>query len=144
MDQGDLNLHLGTIFTLKNVILNSFHSTARGFGINRTQERILMMCSHHENPTMQFLSRQAGLEKGSLTTVVDSLEKLGLVQRERQLEDKRSFIVRLTPEGRKKAEHIDAQLKQHLDEIIRKLPELEQIEFKQSLLTLSRIIPHLS
>jgi len=93
---------------------------------------------------MQSLSRQGGLEKGSLTTVVDSLEALGLVRRERQEEDRRSFIVRVTPEGRKIAARIDALLASHLDVIISRLPESEQTEFRQSLLTLARIIPHLS
>jgi len=144
MKPENLNLSLGTIFSLKHIILKSFHSVPLDLGINRTQERILMMCSHHENPTMQSLSRQGGLEKGSLTTVVDSLEALGLVRRERQEEDRRSFIVRVTPEGRKIAARIDALLASHLDVIISRLPETEQIEFRQSLLTLARIIPHLS
>ncbi len=58
MEPENLNLSLGTIFSLKHIILKSFHSVPLDLGINRTQERILMMCSHHENPTMQSLSRQ--------------------------------------------------------------------------------------
>lgn len=39
------------------------------------------------------------ITKGTLTGVIDRLAQKGLVERERSIDDKRSFLVRLTPAG---------------------------------------------
>lgn len=143
MMHDEIALSMGKIFSLKHIILSTFDTTPLKLSINQTQDRILMLCWRHENATMQFLSRAGGLEKGSLTTVIDTLEEKHLVLREKNEEDRRSFIVRATPEGIKVAQQIDALMRIHLDSIIKKLPKKEQKEFKESIVTLARIISHL-
>jgi DNA-binding MarR family transcriptional regulator len=39
------------------------------------------------------------ITKGTLTGVIERLEQKGLVERERSLDDKRSWFIRLTPQG---------------------------------------------
>lgn len=48
----------------------------------------------------RHLAMDVNVTKGSLTGVLDTLERRGYVQRERRTEDRRLVVVRLTPEGR--------------------------------------------
>jgi MarR family transcriptional regulator for hemolysin len=46
------------------------------------------------------LSRRIGIETASSTAVIDQLEKLGLIRRKRDTQDRRRIIVTLTASGR--------------------------------------------
>jgi DNA-binding MarR family transcriptional regulator len=48
------------------------------------------------------LARLSGLTTGGITVALDRLEKAGYVYRERNPRDRRSVIVRMNPEGRRK------------------------------------------
>jgi len=93
---------------------------------------------------MQFLSREAGLEKGSLTTVIDSLEKRGLVIRTRDESDHRSLIVTPTAEGKRQAQMIETLFHGHVGALLAKLTNEEAIEFEKSAIIIARLIPKLS
>ena len=49
---------------------------------------------------MTELGAKAVLSRERVSRVVDELEAAGLVRRERNVEDKRSFLTAITPEGR--------------------------------------------
>jgi DNA-binding MarR family transcriptional regulator len=49
---------------------------------------------------MTDLSARVVLSRERVSRVVDELEAAGLVRRERNVEDKRSFLTAITPEGR--------------------------------------------
>jgi DNA-binding MarR family transcriptional regulator len=49
--------------------------------------------------TYKELGERTLITKGTLTGVIDRLEQKGLVERARNCDDKRSFLVRLTAEG---------------------------------------------
>src|SRR3954470_4188994 len=51
---------------------------------------------------MTDLSARVVLSRERVSRVVDELEAAGLVRRERNAEDKRSFLATITPEGRKR------------------------------------------
>lgn len=131
------------VFCLKNAVFSTFDSSQLSLAINKTQERVLMMSWRHTKATMQFLSREAGLEKGSLTGVIDSLESLGLVERIRAEEDRRSFIIEPTAQGRELAEKIDVLFRAHLETILRTLPDEDRADFERAIITLARLIPRL-
>jgi DNA-binding MarR family transcriptional regulator len=143
MNDDDPFLAITKVFSLKNAIFGSFDSRGLEPSINKTQERVLMMTWRHEGATMQFLSREAGLEKGSLTSVVDSLETLGLAVRIRQEDDRRSFVVQPTQEGRDLARQIDVLFQAHLDALFDKLGPEERERFTDAICTLARDIPRL-
>jgi MarR family transcriptional regulator, organic hydroperoxide resistance regulator len=48
------------------------------------------------------LARLSGLTTGGVTVALDRLEKAGFVHRERNPDDRRSVIIRMNPEGRRK------------------------------------------
>ncbi|MDD3618924.1 MAG: MarR family transcriptional regulator [Desulfobulbaceae bacterium] len=62
----------------------------------------VLQALHTEGSMYQIaLARHIGKTTGNLTTVIDNLEKRGLVRRVREQRDRRYYKVEPTPEGRK-------------------------------------------
>lgn len=55
---------------------------------------------HPEGLRMNELSRHLMVTGGSITGLTDQLEREGLVQREQSPQDRRAYLLRLTPAGR--------------------------------------------
>jgi len=61
---------------------------------------------HPDGLSMRVLSRYLMVTGGNVTGLTDDLEREGLVLREVSSEDRRSFLVKLTPKGRKTFEQV--------------------------------------
>ena len=61
---------------------------------------------HPEGLRMNVLSRNLMVTGGNVTGLTDELEKAGFVSREAQPEDRRSFVIALTPKGRRAFERM--------------------------------------
>lgn len=81
-----------------------FETTLPRFDIMATLER------SGQKMTMGELTKRLLVSKGNVTGVVASLEKQGLLKRERDLDDKRTHYLSLTVKGRREFE---AQAKAH-------------------------------
>jgi DNA-binding MarR family transcriptional regulator len=73
---------------------------AAAHDLSMIQTRLLGILRDRE-PTMQELARLLGLDKSSVTGLVDRAERRGLVQRVQALDDRRAVRVRLTAAGRR-------------------------------------------
>jgi len=76
-----------------------------------------------ENPgiTPMALSRGSGRDKSTITPMLRELEREGLVVREAVAGDRRSYALRLTPEGELRLAYLDARAAEHdrrLDAIV--------------------------
>ena len=142
-DVDSFSIAITKTFSLKTVLFRTFDPSGLVPSINRTQERVLMMSWKLKGASMRFLSREAGLEKGSLTTVIDSLEALGLVTRTRQEGDRRSFIVKPTTQGLALARRIDTLFRAHLDTLLAKLGDDERARFEEAIKIIASDIPRL-
>lgn len=74
------------------------------------------------------LARETDLSSGAMTNRIDRLEDRGLVSRHADEEDRRSVIVRLTPDGQKV---IDEAIRHRLDAADDSLRELDASELRQ-------------
>ncbi|MFJ9374659.1 MarR family winged helix-turn-helix transcriptional regulator [Streptomyces sp. NPDC101455] len=83
----------------------------RANGASVARLRALRMLAHAEQPLrMRDLSEMTGVAARTTTSIVDSLERDGLVERVRHPHDRRAFLLRLTDKGRechREAEEID-------------------------------------
>ena len=70
----------------------------------RGQGRILKMLSGQEEVTQKELQETLGIQAGSVSEIISKLEARGLVARERDDADKRRVLLRITEEGKKRAE----------------------------------------
>jgi MarR family 2-MHQ and catechol resistance regulon transcriptional repressor len=71
----------------------------RGCGLTQAQFDIVATLGNTSGMSYKELGERTLITKGTLTGVIERLEEKGLVARERNRGDKRSFFVRLTPQG---------------------------------------------
>lgn len=76
---------------------------ARLMGVNETDLRCLEILFAVEEITPRELSRQLGLTTGSVTTMLDRLEKLAYLTRTPHPDDRRKTLIRVTPEAAQRA-----------------------------------------
>lgn len=70
-----------------------------------TQAEAHILCHLHEfgDSTVASLHRAFAHRRSTLTSVLDRLNERGWITRESDLKDRRSFVIRLTAAGKKKA-----------------------------------------
>ena len=68
-------------------------------GLTHPQFDIVATLGNTAGMTYKELGERTLITKGTLTGVIERLEQKGLVARERSLDDKRSWFIRLTPAG---------------------------------------------
>lgn len=71
----------------------------RGLGLTPAQFDILATLGNTPGMSFKELGEKTLITKGTLTGVIDRLEKKGLVQRAVRIDDRRSTIVHLTQRG---------------------------------------------
>lgn len=75
-----------------------------GSDLSLAQMHALEMLGHMESPTMKMLAHRLGVTTGTLTAMIDRLEKSGLVARCPNPDDRRSYILALTEAGARQFE----------------------------------------
>jgi DNA-binding MarR family transcriptional regulator len=87
------------------------------FGVSLARFDYLAQLYRHGGLKMRDLSRYLMVTGGNVTGLTDELEREGLVQRETSESDRRAFIVRLTPLGRRTFESMAKQHEQWIVEL---------------------------
>ncbi len=118
---------LETFHILHCNLLHDFKYHMQDDNLNKTQRRVLMHLYHNDMNTMSTLCKKTELQQGSMTSVIDSLEELGYVERNRGEKDRRKLFISLTSKGIKKAEQIQEKMNQYLAEKFKKLSK-EDVE----------------
>jgi DNA-binding MarR family transcriptional regulator len=72
------------------------------------------------------LLRESLLTSGAITNRIDRVEKLGLVERRADADDRRSFIIRLTPAGKRLADRSIARHFAAVDDLLDALDSRER------------------
>ena len=88
---------------------------------------------HKGSLTISQIQEKVRLASGSMTAAVDRLEKLGLVTRESSPSDRRSRIVRLTPEGKRLGASCFEKHANDLETLMSTLSEYEKEQTYRSL-----------
>jgi DNA-binding MarR family transcriptional regulator len=109
-----------------------------GRGCDLTVAQAQLLCSLTDRSVgMAELSGLLGLERSSLTGLVDRAEQRGLVVREADPHDRRAVKVTLTPAGANAVHQFHDQLTSRLELLLEGLPTTERDRFAR---TLSRIV----
>jgi DNA-binding MarR family transcriptional regulator len=93
---------------------------------------------------MSSLSRHVNRERGSFTSVFDSLERLGFVERHPDREDRRVVNTELTKEGRQYMDRARRCFLEHLDRKLDRLSSSEKADFHEAMITIHRIAEKIS
>lgn len=86
---------------IAGAILNN-QRVADRLGINYTDQQVLNLVDLLSDAKPGDLAQLTGLTTGGITMSLDRLEKAGYVRRERNPRDRRSVIIRMAPERRRK------------------------------------------
>lgn len=82
-----------------------FESAMEPFGL-RSKDFIVLTAIDTMGPqSQQQLARTHGIDRTTMVSVVDGLERLGLVQRSRDPDDRRKYAIALTDEGQSLLRH---------------------------------------
>ncbi|MFF5860246.1 MarR family winged helix-turn-helix transcriptional regulator [Streptomyces sp. NPDC012751] len=109
--QGSSDILIDELYETTHRLRQFVEARLREKGASVARLRALRMLARAREPLrMRDLSEMAGIAARTATTIVDSLERDGLVERVRHPRDRRAFLLRLTEEGlrrHREAEEID-------------------------------------
>ncbi|ALO99583.1 MarR-family transcriptional regulator [Streptomyces hygroscopicus subsp. limoneus] len=109
--QGSSDILVDELYETTHRLRQFVEARLREKGASVARLRAMRMLAGAPKPLrMRDLSEMAGIAARTATTIVDSLERDGLVERVRHPQDRRAFLVRLTDEGlrcHREAEEID-------------------------------------
>lgn len=113
---------------LSFLVHNALNRIGAEHDLSIIQIRLLGILRDRE-PTMQQLAQHLGLDKSSITGLIDRAQRRGLVERVVSPHDKRGFLVRMTKLGRQLIEEGETRIVQHLTEMADALTEAERSQF---------------
>ncbi len=119
-------------------LFHDFDPASVGPELNRTQLKAIIMVHRGMNTTMSMLSRLLDIEKGSTTTLVDALERNGLVERVRDVTDRRTVRLKLTEKGTNYAFRGENSIHQHIDRKLSVMTVEEKKELVEAIGVLNR------
>jgi DNA-binding MarR family transcriptional regulator len=122
----DPNKSVGFLIKRCGVLMTQL--AERAFGtepITFTQWMVLMRVGSQAHMSATQLSEELGHDMGALTRVVDTLERRGLLQRERSARDRRAVEIAITAAGRRQAESGKREVVELLNEVVQPFSEQE-------------------
>jgi DNA-binding MarR family transcriptional regulator len=105
-------------------------------GLTGPQLLVLQALGQHEEMTAGDLARGVNLSQGTVTSILDRLEKRVLIERIRSQTDRRKVYVKLTEEGKKQLASAPTLLQERF---IERFVELKDWEQNQILASLQRL-----
>lgn len=85
----------------KKIVLKALERLAEPHGLSDSRWFVLYLLSKKDNQIQKDLARQLEQEQSFMTRLIDGLEQRNLVERKRNPDDRRSFCISITEEGKK-------------------------------------------
>ncbi len=96
---------------------------SRAFGVEPNEGHLLSYTTLYGPCPVSELARVFGYAPSTVTGILDRLEGAGMLVRELNEEDRRSFLVRVTPEGDTVATRLRERLEDLEEEIVERVGE---------------------
>ncbi|MDQ1254598.1 MAG: hypothetical protein QG646_3868 [Euryarchaeota archaeon] len=128
---------------LDNVIFDqTFHKKIAGKfkELSKNQPMVIKIIGLEGEVMPSTIGKYTGMEKSSLTRMVDDLEKKGIVYRKTDPDDRRKVLISLTEKGLDCYNRLNEITAEIADEILKFVDENDLEEFVQSLETMVRIL----
>jgi DNA-binding MarR family transcriptional regulator len=108
-------------------------------GLRRYHFTVLVALDE-DGPTSQAaLGRRLSIDRSDMVAVINDLARDGLVARERDDDDRRRNLIRLTPGGERALRRLDARIDEAQDALLEPLSAKERNELKR---LLTRVVEH--
>lgn len=112
----------------------------RESGLTGPQLLIMQLIANAGEVTAGVIAREVSLSQATVTSIIDRLERKGLLVRERNTEDKRKVMVSLTTAGNTALEKAPALMQESFIQRFDKLEEWEQSLLLSSLQRLGEMM----
>ena len=123
-----------------SLYLNYLKQYSGLYDVNKTQLRALVFMKNYGEISMTELCAKLNIEKGSLTSMIDDLSKKGYVYREKNLKDRRKYMILITEEGKKIAADFTEKLSNDLEAKFFKLDTDEREKYLEAIETLATLV----
>ena len=110
---------------LSFLVQDALAETAADHDLSVVQTRLLGVLRDRE-PTMNALGRALGLDKSSISGLVDRAQRRGLVARVASSVDRRAVHVSLTADGRLVAGRVESAFAERVAQLVAGLPERDR------------------
>jgi len=135
----DINLNLVVALArTHNDVFEKLEKNIQSFGLNTSEFGVLEMLYHKGEQPVQKVAEKILVTSGTITYVINKLEKKELVVRKKCEKDKRIFYINLTEKGEKLISEIFDDHKQFIDELFNGLDNKYKKELLKNLLKLRR------
>jgi DNA-binding MarR family transcriptional regulator len=129
-----------TTFLLKRLGFSAKEQSMAAFeqtGLHPYHFAILLVLDEGSCATQGSIADALGYDRGQLVGLLDELEEQGLVERRRDLNDRRRHVVSLTPEGTKALGRLRTLARTIEDDFLAPLSEQERADLHALLLRLA-------
>ena len=123
-----------------SLYLNYLKQYSGLYDVNKTQLRALVFMKNYGEISRTELCAKLNIEKGSLTSMIDDLSKKGYVYREKNLKDRRKYMIVITEEGKKIAADFTEKLSNDLEAKFFKLDTDEREKYLEAIETLETLV----
>lgn len=123
-----------------NEMFSKIETNIQGFGLNISEFGVLEMLFHKGEQPVQKIAEKILVTSGTITYVIDKLQKKDLVVRKKCEKDKRIFYVCLTKKGEELISNIFPKHKEFLDELLNGLENDSKKELIGNLNALKQVL----
>ena len=123
-----------------SLYLNYLKQYSSLYNVNKTQLRALVFMRNYGEISMTELCSKLNIEKGSLTSMIDDLSDKGYVYREKNLKDRRKYMIVITEEGKEIAADFIEKLSNDLEEKFFKLNNEDREKYLEAIETLETLV----
>lgn len=111
-----------------------FHQTGNSpYNLNKNQNKAILIIGGVGEIMLTILGKCLDLQKGSLTTMIDALEREGLVLRKGDPGDRRKVLISLTEKGTAYRDWLIGELEKNASEVLSRLTEGDIVDYQESL-----------
>ncbi|MCQ2350236.1 MAG: MarR family transcriptional regulator [Paludibacteraceae bacterium] len=116
------------LYTASRLVTASYTPFFKQYGITYPQYLVLMLLWEQDNRIISDITERLHLETNTVTPLLQRMEKLGLIVRQKSQADSRQRIVSLTGEGRRLKEQIKEVPNCLAREIVAKGMSVEELQ----------------
>jgi DNA-binding MarR family transcriptional regulator len=136
----DIRSFRGDLRRLTRELVGELKTSVKCCGVTLVQCHTLLAVADAQPATVGDLAAELGLDKSTSSRTIDTLVRLGLVQRAAAPGDRRQASLSLTPSGQAEVQRIDEFSDRYYREILAPLPASEQDVVYQGMACLVRAL----
>ena len=123
-----------------NTVITEIEKNIQGYGLNISEFGVLEMLHHKGAQPVQKIAEKILVTSGTITYVIDKLQKKDLVYRKKCKQDKRVCYICLTEKGEVLIEDIFLKHKNFLDKLFGNLSDEAKKEIVKNLVDLQESV----